>query len=108
MHFEWPQFEQKIPIDAARSWTATFESFDERKLDLYYIVTLHEGNKKVTRFFVCVFPWWAEENWSDPGFADHLQKAIHAVAATGRTNTDYTGSLAGWMAAGGRSPLDLD
>ena len=93
MPFKYPQFSEKVPIDHTRSWTAVFESFDERKLDLYYIVTLYEEGKQADRFIVCVFPWWAGEDWADPTATCHLQEAIHAVAVTGRTNTDYKGSL---------------
>lgn len=100
-----PQFPERTPIDAGRSWTAAFDSYDERKLDLYYVVTLHEGDRPVARFVVCVFPWWNVEDWCDPAFRDHLRKDLHDAAATGRTNTAYEGSVAGWMAAGGRMPL---
>jgi len=108
MDFEFPQFPERIVIDATRSWTATFDSYDQRKEDIYYLVTLYEGETRAARFFACVFPWWAGENWNTPDFAEKLKKAIHAVAETGKANTEYTGSLQGWMAAGGRSPLDLD
>jgi hypothetical protein len=30
MPFEFPQFSRKIPIDATRWWTATFDSHDQR------------------------------------------------------------------------------
>lgn len=100
-----PQFTDKIPIqvtpsittrNTGRSWTARFDSVDERKIDLYYIVTIYEGDQLTSQFYVCIFPWWSFENWNDPIYCSHLQDAIHAVAITGQTNTNYQGSLFGW------------
>jgi hypothetical protein len=96
---EFPQFPNIVPIDSYHAWTASYDSFDERKLDLYYIVTLYESDRAARQFMACIFPWWSAEHWSDSIYRNHLQDAIHAVAVTGQTNTGYQGSIFGWHPA---------
>src|SRR5262249_45890052 len=36
MTFTFPEYTQPTPLDAQRSWTATFESYDQRNDDVYY------------------------------------------------------------------------
>ena len=91
MSYAAPQFAERIPIDATRSWTAEFESFNERTLDLYYIVTVHDGVRPAATFIAEVFPWWSVEKWDDPAFVGRLRDALHEVAVTGRSNTAYRG-----------------
>jgi hypothetical protein len=87
--FTFPAFSEPTPIDAKRSWTATFDSYDQRNEDCYYVVTLSTGE----RFMVQVALYWAGDDWSGPGFAERLKQEIHKVAATGKTNTSYTGAM---------------
>jgi hypothetical protein len=35
MAVTFPSYEQPTPIDATRSWTATFSSYDQRNDDVY-------------------------------------------------------------------------
>ena len=94
MAFTFPEFSTPIPIDAQRSWTATYESYDQRNDEVvYYIITLHEAGRDPVRFMARIPLYWAGDDWSGPEFLDELKKNIHRVAATGKTNTDYEGPL---------------
>lgn len=48
--FTWPRFAEPVVIDATRSWTATFDSYDQRNDNTYYIVTLMEAGREPRRF----------------------------------------------------------
>ncbi|GAA0390905.1 hypothetical protein Acor_19200 [Acrocarpospora corrugata] len=91
MTFAFPEFPEPAAIDADISWTAVFESYNQRLDDVYYIVTTREGVREVARFIVMVGLHWAGDDWRGPEFVRRLRQDIHEVAATGRTNTDYRG-----------------
>jgi hypothetical protein len=93
MSFTFPQFSEPTAIDAQRSWTAGFESYDQRKDDIYYVVTLWEGQRQTGRFIVVLSPWSEGDDWREPGFAEYLRREIHRLAVTGKTNTDYLGAM---------------
>jgi hypothetical protein len=93
MGFELPEYLVPTPIDGQRSWTATFESYDQRNDDIYYVVTIHEGGDCSARFIAQVFLSWAGDDWSGPEFTERLRREIHGVAATGKTNTSYLGAM---------------
>lgn len=93
MAFTFPEYPEPTPIDGERSWTARFDSYDQRNDDIYYEVTIHQGASQVARFYVKVFPAWAGDDWNRPDFADKLRQDIHKIAATGKSNTDYLGPL---------------
>jgi hypothetical protein len=95
MAFTFPEFRQPVVIDAERSWTAVFESYDQRNDDVYYVVTVHQTGHESVSFMVQVGLSWAGDDWTGPGFVERLGKEIHQVAATGKTNTSYTGPMAG-------------
>jgi hypothetical protein len=87
-----PRFDEPTPLDATRSWTARFESYDQRNDDAYYIVTTHAAGRPTDRFMAQVMV--AVEDWTTPEFVDLVRRQLHAVAAAGRPNTDYRGPLA--------------
>lgn len=93
MAFTFPEYPEPVPIDGQRSWTARFESYDQRNDDIYYGVTLHEAGEPAVQLMVQVWPSWAGDDWTRPDFADRLRQEIHAVAATGKTNTSYLGAM---------------
>ncbi|GIH29385.1 hypothetical protein Aph01nite_76950 [Acrocarpospora phusangensis] len=95
MTFTFPEFCESTAIDASTSWTATFESYNQRLDDVYYVVTRREGTQPVTSFIVQVGLHWAGDDWRGPGFVQRLHRYIHEIAATGRTNTDYIGKMQG-------------
>jgi endonuclease YncB( thermonuclease family) len=93
MSFAFPQFQAPTAIDPQRSWTATYDSYDQRNDDVYYVVTVHEAGRDVARFMVQAGLYWAGDDWTGPGFVERLHEEIHKVAATGETNTSHTGTM---------------
>jgi hypothetical protein len=93
MAFTFPPYQEPTAIDARRSWTATFDSYDQRNDDVYYVVTVHEAGREAARFMVQVGLYWAGDDWTVPGFVERLTQELHKVAATGKTNTSYTGAM---------------
>jgi hypothetical protein len=91
MSFEWPEFEEKQPLDGGRSWTAKFDSYDQYRENCYYRVTLYDGLRAVDELMVQVGTEFAGDDWSGPEFLSELRSRIARVAATGKTNTDYAG-----------------
>lgn len=93
MSFEWPEFNEKQPLGGGRSWDARFDSYDQYRENCYYNVRLYEGEVWVADFMVEVGTEFAGDDWSGPGFLNELRSRIARLAATGKTNTDYTGHL---------------
>jgi hypothetical protein len=93
MSSQFPDFPALNPLDARRSWTATFDSYDQRNDDAYYVVTIHEAGAVTATFMVQVGMYWAGDDWSGPEFLPRLKEEIQRIAATGKANTSYTGAL---------------
>lgn len=93
MEFKWPSFSEPTVIDPSRSWTARFDSCDQRNDNVYYIVTLLENGREPRRFMAQVDVGWAGNDWTGPEFAARLRERIHWVARDGVTNTSYSGPL---------------
>ena len=51
MDFVWPEFKD-VALDGNRSWSATFDSFDQRTDDCYYVMTLQQSGRETARFMV--------------------------------------------------------
>jgi hypothetical protein len=93
MPFSFPDFFEPTPIDTSRSWTATFDSYDQRNDHAYYVVALCEDGAEVARFIVQVWLSPAGDDWTEPIFVPWLRDEIQRVAAAGKTNTSYTGTM---------------
>lgn len=93
MEFIWPAFVEAVVIDFSRSWTAAFDSYDQRNENCDYIVTLFENGKASRRFMAQVDVGWAGDDWTTPEFASRLRELIGWVARDGETNTSYSGPL---------------
>ena len=91
MSFVWPEFEDKQLIEGQRSWTARFDSYDQYRENCYYRVTIYDGLRASDELMVQVGTEFAGDDWSGPEFLSELRSRIARVAATGKTNTDYTG-----------------
>lgn len=91
--FTWPRFAEPVVIDATRSWTATFDSYDQRNDNTYYIVTLMEAGREPRRFMAQLDVGWAGADWTTPAFTSNLKAQIDWVARQGATNTRYSGPL---------------
>lgn len=92
MSFTWPEFISQ-PLDGGRTWSAKFDSYDQRNEDCYYLVTIHEGDRVVGSFMVQAGTEFAGDDWTGPAFLEELRKRLARVAATGQTNTTYTGPV---------------
>ncbi len=85
----WPTFDHQ-PLDGDRSWSATFDSYDQHHDDCYYLVRLFEGDRAVAELTVKISMDFAPgDNWETPEFLTELRSRIAEVAATGKTNTTY-------------------
>lgn len=100
----FPAFAEARALDGRRSWTATVESFDQYHEILYYTLTLAEVGRAAHTFIAAV----------DPGDAAAIERALHDIAATGRSNTRYAGyqlqyapTCRGWLVGMG-TPLPTD
>jgi hypothetical protein len=93
MSFAFPEFSEPNDLDAQRSWTAIFDSYDQRNDDAYYRVRICDGDLEAAPFMVQVGLYWAGDDWTLPSFGERLQQELHRVAVTGVTNTSYTGSM---------------
>lgn len=87
--FSWPAFEVKQPLDGGRSWTAAFDSHDQYKDNVYYLVRLFQGEVRIDDFMVEIGTEWTGDDWTVPTFLPELTRRIAEVAATGKTNTAY-------------------
>lgn len=91
MAFTFPTFNESLGGD--RSWTGTFDSYDQRNDDVYYVITLFEDGKQVARFMAQVGIAWAGDDWTGPELTERLRRDLAEVAASGTTNTSYTGPM---------------
>ena len=78
----FPDFADPTSLEGGASWTAEFESYDQRSDCAYYFVTVRTGDD--------VKELWARV---DPPSGQPFHDQLHRVAAAGETNTEYTGSL---------------
>ncbi len=85
----WPEFSKPILLSNGYSWSAGFDSYNQRTDEVYYMVTLHAAGRDPISFMVCVDYAWATDNMSEEEIATGLRKLIAEVAATGKTNTRY-------------------
>jgi hypothetical protein len=93
MSFAFPQFHERIQIDGTRSWTADFDSYDQKNDDCYYRVTIWEGDRDMAPFHVVVALDWACDDWTGPGFVARLRDELQKVARDGKPNTTYDGAV---------------
>jgi hypothetical protein len=89
--FTMPEFPEPTAIDETRSWTATYDSYDQRHDVSYYMVTIHEGGHPVGRIVVEVFMFPAGDDWTTAEFVPYMREQIHQIAVEGTSNTDYRG-----------------
>lgn len=84
----WPEYAEPTPIGGGLGWTATFDSYDQYRDDIYYLVTVAGGGAAPRSFMVQV---WAAETLTGTALRDHLRTEIGRIARTGATNTSYSG-----------------
>ncbi len=89
MAFTWPEFTTRQRLDDLRSWTASFDSYDQYHENVYYLVQLYRGDEQLSQFMVKVDTTWCGDDWTVPSFLPELTKKIAEWAEDGKTNTDY-------------------
>jgi hypothetical protein len=84
----WPTFSNEAVADN-RTWSATFDSYDQYRDFVYYLVTLLSS---AAPFMVQIALDWAAtiRDWDSLEFIAGLRAEIARVAATGKTNTTHT------------------
>jgi len=90
--FTMPEFSEPTAIDETRSWTATYDSYDQRHDVSYYTVTISEGGHQVGRIMAEVFMFPAGDDWGTAEFVPYMHKEIHKIATEGTSNTEYRGA----------------
>jgi len=78
----WPTF-QGEPLDGDRTWSATFDSYDQYHDVCYYAIRIHRAGAEVASFTVKMA--MDVEPTDVPAFRAKLA----ALAACGKTNTDH-------------------
>jgi hypothetical protein len=82
----WPHYDH-APLGDRLSFSATFESYNQRLDDAYYIVTLHDGGNDLPPFRVVLsVAWVGGGDWEKPDFAPKLGEEIAKYAKDGKTN----------------------
>lgn len=82
MSFTYPQFNEA-------TWSAKFDSYDQRNDDVYYVITLADGKRIMAQVSVA----WAGDDWTTPEFTERLRQELERIAATGKSNTSHTGGV---------------
>jgi len=90
MSFAFPQYDEPNALDDRRSWTARFESFDQRNEVIYYTLRLYEDGAMTSEFIGAVSYWGPE--WDGPDFRAIIERELTGIAVSGTTNTEYLGS----------------
>ena len=82
MDFNWPQYDH-TPLGDGRTFSATFESFNERTDQAYYVVTI--GGQAPFKIVVTIglIP---ESEWTKPDFASRLLAFIVPLVQVGKSN----------------------
>lgn len=88
-----PDFSTPIAIDQQRSFTARFDSYDQRNDDIYYMISVQQSDRDPVSFMAQVGMYWAGDDWTSPAFVQRLQQELHTIAARGVSNTAYTGAM---------------
>lgn len=82
MSFTYPQFNEA-------TWSARFDSYDQRNDDVYYVITLSDGKRIMGQVTVA----WAGDDWTTPEFTERLRRELASIAASGKSNTPHTGGI---------------
>ena len=85
MEFEWPNYDRET-LDDGRAFSATFVSWDQRKDQIYYRVTLHEDGRDFPPFTIRFGTAIPESEWGRPDFAARLREDFVHYAREGKTN----------------------
>ena len=88
MDFQMPAFPQPTKLSDVFSWTATYDSFDQRNDDCFYVITLHNSIGVDDQFKAKVWMHWAPDtSWDTPEFLAQLRGELHKIATDRISNT---------------------
>jgi hypothetical protein len=87
MPFNWPNYESEALGDG-RTWSGTFESFEQRNDVAYYEITIHDGGRgDWPPFTVAVGTGLIPDSeFGKPDFPATLREYVVLVAKEGHTN----------------------
>jgi hypothetical protein len=87
MAFTWPEFAAPRRLDDLRSWTASFDSYDQYRENVYYRVRLYRGREQLRELVVKIDTTWCGDDWTVPSFLPELTRRIAACADEGESDT---------------------
>ena len=82
MDFKWPQYDH-APLGDGRTFSATFESFNERTEQAYYVVTITGQAPFKIVVSLGLIP---ESEWEQPNFPSRLLAFIVPLVQAGKSN----------------------
>ncbi len=85
----WPHYSIPTPLDDHTSWTAVFDSYDQRNENCYYCITVHTKNAPPISFMACLDYSWAVDGMGDAEVENGLRTRLTEIAQSGKTNTNY-------------------
>ena len=85
----WPDFTQPTSLPNSATWTATFDSYNQRTEEVYYCITVHTLDSQPVSFMACVDYAWATDGMDEEAIAHGLKVRLGEIALTGKTNTTY-------------------
>jgi nucleoside-specific outer membrane channel protein Tsx len=85
----WPQFSIPNSLKEGKSWTAVFDSYDQRNENCFYSITIHKKDTEPISFMGCLDYTWAVDGMSDAEIENGLRTRLAEVAQSGKTNTNY-------------------
>jgi hypothetical protein len=77
--FRWPRFREL-------GWSASFESYDQYRDNLYYVITMNSGGPQ---FVAEIDISGVRDDADHVELGAHVRAELHKVAALGHTNTAY-------------------
>jgi len=86
---DYPQFRDQQWLDSSHTWTAVFDSYNQRTEDLYYAVDRYENGRLVDHLTAELDAWRGGMAWTLPVFAEMLRREIEDIARSGASNTEY-------------------
>ena len=88
---DWPDFRGE-PLDPGRTWSARFDSFNQRTDAVFYLVTITEGGRESAPFMIEAGVAWPD-SVQGAALVEKLREQLRRLAADGQANTDYTGPV---------------
>ncbi len=85
----FPQFTEPTSLPDGATWTAEFDSYNQKTDSAYYCIT-RQGAEGAVQL-------WASVHCDGVPNDEQLRADVGAVAASGKANTDHKGSMVWYM-----------